>query len=296
MIVCVGFLIFFGETTLTILKVTKLNFAIVSVIIANIFLIIGLTYGIIMAIGYAGILNIEILKLLSSHIFSLVFGYVFITIIGLSMTLLPMFWLSHSFSWRSVKIALGLLSLAIVFILFDTSLLTDIAYVLLFLGFGFYIYEIYIIYHTRVRLEKDIYYLSMVFGFVSFVTTVGLFIWYMISQNEQMLYGAFWFGSFGFVAFIISGHLYKIVPFLIWYERFAPLVGKQKVPMLHDMIDDRSANIGFVFNSLGVVVSGVSIILKLDTVFTIGVLLLSIGSVILIKDIIYIIKFKENKI
>jgi hypothetical protein len=32
------------------------------------------------------------------------------------------------------------------------------------------------------------------------------------------------------------GYLYKIVPFLIWNTRFGPLVGRQKVPLMRDLL------------------------------------------------------------
>jgi hypothetical protein len=37
------------------------------------------------------------------------------------------------------------------------------------------------------------------------------------------------------------GYLYKIVPFLIWQVRYAPLVGRQPVPLLRDLVHQRVA-------------------------------------------------------
>lgn len=37
------------------------------------------------------------------------------------------------------------------------------------------------------------------------------------------------------------GYLYKIVPFLIWSERYGPLVGKQHVPLMREMLHERWA-------------------------------------------------------
>ena len=42
----------------------------------------------------------------------------------------------------------------------------------------------------------------------------------------------------------IAGHYYKIVPFLIWYHRFGPLVGTRKVPKVADLYSERIANGG----------------------------------------------------
>ena len=45
----------------------------------------------------------------------------------------------------------------------------------------------------------------------------------------------------GFLAQTIVGYAYKIVPFLVWNQRYAPLIGKAKVPMMHDLISKRLA-------------------------------------------------------
>jgi hypothetical protein len=102
-IVLIAMGIFLFETLMTIQKVKKLNFVMKTVLIANIFLFLGLIFGVIMALGYGGIVAVDITKYLISHIFLTFFGYVGITIMGMSLILLPMFWLSHSFSWKSVE-------------------------------------------------------------------------------------------------------------------------------------------------------------------------------------------------
>ena len=39
----------------------------------------------------------------------------------------------------------------------------------------------------------------------------------------------------------IAGHYYKIVPFLIWYHRFGPLIGIRKVPKVAELFSQRAA-------------------------------------------------------
>lgn len=41
------------------------------------------------------------------------------------------------------------------------------------------------------------------------------------------------------------GYLYKIIPFLVWQTRFSPLLGKQKVPLMRDMIKQRWAEVSW---------------------------------------------------
>lgn len=49
----------------------------------------------------------------------------------------------------------------------------------------------------------------------------------------------------GWVGQSIVGYLYKIVPFLIWQTRFGPLAGRQKVPLMRDLIHERWARASF---------------------------------------------------
>ncbi len=45
----------------------------------------------------------------------------------------------------------------------------------------------------------------------------------------------------GFLAQTIVGYAYKIVPFLVWNRRYAPLIGRTRVPMMQDLISKRLA-------------------------------------------------------
>jgi len=171
-----------------------------------------------MALGFAGVISIDFTSLLRAHVFLVLVGYVGITIMGMSMILLPMFWLSHSYSDKNVTYALWFISIGVI------------------------------------------------------VEVISSIIKY--------------------IGFMITGHLYKIVPFLVWYERFSPLVGKEKVPMLADMLPKKSANLQFIFSASGVVTGYFGLLLRDNTIFHIGVYALSIGSIFVLKDLLYMIRFK----
>lgn len=295
-VVLISLLIFVAETFLTINKVKKLNTVMTSVVVANLFLFFGMLFGITLALGYAGEISIDLHALLKAHVYLVLFGYVGITIMGISMVLLPMFWLSHSFSWKPVQSALWLISVGVVAVvissLSDIQFMAYIGYLLTLLAYGFYIYQIYIIYKTRVRIEKDIYRDSLLFSYGSFVVALLLGIAGFLSKNEHIFIAGGFLALVGFVAFLIIGHLYKIVPFLVWYQRFSPLVGKQKVPMLADMVPARSAKFGFGYNALGVTLSTLSIAAIQPLLFDAGVSFLLVGSIFVFKDILYMINYK----
>ena len=295
-IVLMSLLIFVLETFLTIKKVKKFNLVMTSVLLANSFLFLGLIFGILMALGYAGTIDIDIVSLLRAHIYLVLGGYVGITIMGMSLILLPMFWLSHSFTWKPVEYALIMISVGVISVMlssiFNSVVLEYSGYVLSMIALGLYFYQIYIIYKTRVRLDNDIYLHSLLFSYGSLAVALIMGVIYLIFPNGNLLLTIGWVLFLGYITFIITGHLYKIVPFLVWYERFSPLIGKQKVPMLADMIPVKSAKFQFIFSSSGVVICALGILIANDSVFKAGVSFLFVGSIFMIKDLMYMINFK----
>ena len=295
-VVLIALLVFVFETFMTIKKVEKFNLVMSSVALANGFLFFGLIFGIVMALGYAGVINVDIISLLKGHIYLVFMGYVGITIMGMSMVLLPMFWLSHSFSWNSVTYALWYISFGVVFVslsaIFDITFLEYSGYLLTLIAIGLYFNQMYVIYKTRVRVEKDIYFRSMVFAYISMLISLLLGTFYLISPSSELMLAIGWLVVFGYVTFMIVGHLYKIVPFLVWYERFSPLVGKKPVPMLADMLPQRSSNIQYIFSTTGVVLGFFGILLQQNELFNSAISFLVMGAVFVFKDLIYMIKFK----
>jgi len=291
----ISFGIFLLETFLTLSKLKNLNFVTLSVLIANLFLLTGLIVGIVLALGYSGMVAIDFNKFLTTHIYFVFVGYVGVSIMGISLVLLPMFWLSHSFSQMWVKLSLSLLSFGVVSVgagaIIDIYKIQQIGYIATLLAALFYGLQIVIIYKTRARIEKDIYLKSMVASFLFFLLSVCFSAVYLSNSLDRLLLTLGWFG-FGFITFMISGHLYKIIPFLVWYERFSPYVGKKKVPMLADMVPARSASAQFLFSVAGFSIVGFAFLFNNQTLFLGGVSFLVVGVIFLLKDIIYMINFK----
>ncbi len=293
----IAFGVFLLETSFTLKKVKKIDFVVSSVIVANLFLLTGLVIGIMLSLGYAGIISFDLHRFLTAHIYFVFIGYVGISIMGMSLVLLPMFWLSHSFGNIWVKSSLGILSAAVICVgtaaLIGDKTFNYTGYVLAFISAFLYLVQILIIYKTRARVENDIYLRSMKISFFFFLTAIVLSVFYMARSQDNVLLCLGWC-LLGFITFMISGHLYKIIPFLVWYERFSPYVGKKKVPMLADMVPVKSANLQVFFTGLGFLVTGAGFLFQSSDIFQPGLSFLFTGAVFLLKDIIYMIRFKEN--
>ncbi|MEK6660063.1 MAG: hypothetical protein AABY36_10305 [Campylobacterota bacterium] len=295
-VVLIAMMIFVMEIFLTIKKVKKLNLVMSSMLIANIFLFFGIIFGLVMALGYAGMIDININSLLRSHVFLVIIGYITVTIMGLSVVLLPMFGLSHGFSMKPLERALKIVSLAVLLVVLSSFIefkfLEYAGYILASVGLFIYFYFIKIVYKTRARKEIDIYAKSLIFSYFSLIASLVLGLMYLVVGYEPLLLTSAWMMFFGFFSFIITGHVYKIIPFLVWFERFSPLVGKQKVPMLADMLPKKSSSAQFLFCAVGTVIIAVAILLQNDIFIKAGASFLLMGALAFVRNVFYMINYK----
>jgi len=295
-VVLTSMMIFVMEIFMTIFKVPKLNLVMSSVLISNTFLFFGIIFGLLMALSYAGTISLDITSLLHGHVYLVIGGYITVTIMGLSIVLVPMFTLSHGFSMRPLEISITMMSLGVILVvvgsLLQTQFIEYLGYLFSIISLGFYFYIIYIIYSTRPRKENDVYAISLMFSYISMLVAIVIGIVYFITGKEELLLASTWLLLYGFFAFLITGHIYKIIPFLVWFERFSPLVGKQKVPMLADMVPYKSSQAQFVFSAIGVVLITIAIVTKTEILIGAGASFLVVGAFAFVRSVHYMIYFK----
>ncbi len=299
-LVLVAMMIFAVDVFLTIKK-TDLNTTTVKAVkFSNIFLLVGILSGFLMALGLSGFIGVDVERILKAHVYAVVGGYVLITIYGISLVLLPMFGLAHGFDERPVERALWLMVLAVVFVFVGAFFYLDwvsyFGYLLAFVSVAFYIYQVYLIYKTRVRKELDIWYKSILFGYWSFFLAYILGAVYLLSGGAilPLLHSAVWM-LFVFFAFLINGHLYKIVPFLVWFHRYSDKVGKERVPMLHEMYPKKMADFEFWFGAVGSILVAWGLLAKSDTLFKAGGSFLVAGGIFLVFSLFWMLRFGRVK-
>ncbi len=295
-VVLISMMIFVMEIFLTIKKVEKFNLVISSIFISNIFLFFGIIFGLVMALTYAGTIDTDINALLRGHVFLVIGGYITITLMGLSVVLLPMFGLSHGFSKKPLEVAMILMSIAVLSValssLVKLCILKYAGYILAIVSLIIYFYMVQTIYKTRARKEIDIYVKSLMFSYFSMISSILFAIAYLFFDYEPFMLSSGWFMFFGFFGFAITGHIYKIIPFLVWFERFSPLVGKEKVPMLVDMLPKKGSSAQFAFSSIGVVVIAVAISLQDVTLIKAGASFLLIGALAFVRNVFFMINYR----
>ncbi len=298
LMVLVAMLIFLADTILTLRKVERISLTVKTIGVTNAFLLLGILVGFAMALAIGAGVGVDIGRWLGAHIVLVLGGFVTLTIVGMSMVLLPMFGLSHGFDEtpvnRSFKImAAGVLAY-FVGTLFNSESIRFLSMIAIFIATGLYLWQIWLIYRSRARKESDIWFRSMVVGYSSLAFALLLAPFALIGRLESIAFASAWFLVMGFFTFLINGHLFKIVPFLVWFERYSPLVGKEKVPMLADMIPKKSGEFQFWFSTAGVIIAGAGLLFGSDELFRGGAAFMAIGAVFMFVSVRWMINFGKS--
>ncbi|MFA6138387.1 MAG: hypothetical protein WC667_09890 [Sulfurimonas sp.] len=263
---------------------------------SNLFLLLGIFSGIVMAFGLNGVLDINPHALLLAHTFGLVVGFVLLLIMGISIILIPMFGSAKRISDNEFSGTLFTLSFGVMTMmlspLFATPYLKNIAYALTIIAALLYLYQLFKMTASRAKITYDIWTKSMYVGFSSFIIAFILLISFVLNENELILKLGMWILLVGFFGFIIIGNFYKIIPFLVWFQIYAPLIEERAVPMLHELVPEKSTNIQWIFSTCGLLLSSTGIASQNLYFYYSGVTLLVAGALIFIITINKILKTK----
>lgn len=263
---------------------------------STLFLGIGLLIGIVMALGYGGIIPVEPTQWRMGHIFAVFGGYVMINIMGVSTVLLPMFGACNRVNDNDYRISFYTMILAVGMMLFASVVQIEmLEYTALWLGIGsviYYMFRVYRIFTSKKRGYSDIWERSVSVAFIALAFSVGSGMYGIVSGSEKAQMISFWFLTVGFIGFLITAHLYKIVPFLVWFERYAPYVDEREVPMLHQLLPTQWANIQWGFAVTGSVTIAAAMGSDSSVLWHTGAMLLVFSGVVLLAILIKVLDDK----
>jgi len=98
----------------------------------------------------------------------------------------------------------------------------------------------------------------------------------IVGARWQILFG--WFAIWGWAGMILHGMLTRIVPFLVWFHRVAPQIGKINVVSVRGLLSQQRIKIGFALHLASLALGAVAIITQADVVARMtGALLLAAG-------------------
>jgi len=130
----------------------------------------------------------------------------------------------------------------------------------------------------RKRRRSDASLLFWRMGLVTALLLVPLATAAILSDGNHWLILFGWLAIWGWAGMILHGMLMRIVPFLVWFHRIAPLIGKTRVPSMRSLLSQHRIGIGFAIHLTSLVLGAVAIITQADSLARItGVLLVATG-------------------
>jgi hypothetical protein len=223
---------------------------------ASVFMIVTPLYGVLLQLGLEQSLGVHRFHVIAVHAHVAIVGVVLMTIVGVAHRLIPMFLLSHGASERPAGVALVLLFLgAALFALPVGGMALDaIGGVLAAGGVVAFAVQAVLFFRARKRRALDAGMRLAAAGMLGLLAAIVIAPFALTHglTHLNLLVTYFWV-LLGALSLFVAGHYYKIVPFLVWYHRFGPLVGIRKVPKVGELFSQRVANIDAALLAIGYV-------------------------------------------
>jgi hypothetical protein len=305
-----AFALFVANLLATLAQVKKWNITGIHILAALVAILLAAALGFALAYNlWKPYLPGDHLHYLRAHAHLAFLGWVLLVVMGVAYKLIPMFSLAHGYSMAAGKWAFGLVSFATVglmtawsFNLFaghaGNSNSLEIFYALLLAGgIAAFLWQMWLVYRHRMRKQADVsmYHTLLSFIFLAFAAALGVAQFFLPAHWPQptregfiLLYG--WLAFIGFAGFIIVGQTYKILPFLVWFNKYSDKVGQAQVPMLKDMFDERLAKIELVLMLTGFSSAAVALPLANTSLFRIGATVLAGSAAIFVWNVTTIFK------
>lgn len=175
-----------------------------------------------------------------AHILLAVFGWVGSTVIGVGSHLIPMFALSRDASDVPAKIALPIWSSIPVFAAlgaFFGSPYLEFGFVAAGCGSVLWFAQVAIYFRTRMRKERDPG--LFLAGGATALLVASWIVGLMSKATDRAPLSFLSLVVIGWLTLFTLGIYHRVIPFLIWFARFARESGRGPVPKVKDLIDER---------------------------------------------------------
>lgn len=242
----VGFLILIIPMLISFKNVVHVTASVRAMITSLVFALIVVLMGMHLLSSY-GVGKFSSLHVLFANIHSVwaIFGFAGILIIGVSFHILPMFYVAPKFKSFCKQKVVWLITIGLLLWLLLNAFFQDFSIVAkIWVGLFFWAYAttVLIKLNQRRRPVSDvtIYYWRSAALFM----TLGMFAWVIddFYDERYIVIASILIGG-GFIFSIMSGMLYKIVPFLVWFHLNAK--GYMSIPTMNDMISKKLSKVQF---------------------------------------------------
>lgn len=273
-------------------KAEKSNIQAEFIITAALWFLVTVAIGVLMAFNLTyAFLPKEHLFYLKLHAHIGIAGWFLLLIMGAGSKLLPMFLLSSSINEKKLNTAYYLVNAAIIGFLVDALFFNGISRGILYLlialiGIIFFVSFIYEAYKKSARKNLDIGMKQSFYAFViisvcavfSVLNNLAIFKSAAFSLQITLVFGISVF--IGFISLLIMGQTLKILPFIVWLNKYQKLAGKGKIPLPKDLFSEKIANWQFIFFIVGFILLLFGILLSTVIVIQIASLLLIITALL----------------
>jgi hypothetical protein len=251
--------------------------------ITTVFLVVTPLYGTVLALDlHDGRLGGARFHVVAVHAHIAIAGIVLPVIVGVAHRLIPMFVLSHGASEVPARVSVALLFAGAVLLAVPVApQLQAAAGALVAAGVVAFAVQAVLFFRHRMRRTLDPGMRLAAAGIAGILGAVVLAP-FAIARGigDLHLLATYFVVLLGAIAIFIAGHYYKIIPFLVWYHRFGPLVGVRPVPKVAELFSQRAAHAGaamlvagWLGLALGTYVGSAAIVRTFATLFAAGVLL-----------------------
>lgn len=280
-----GVVLFIGNLSATLASAERRDVTWWALAAATFFLFVTFLLGLALTGNlHSGFLGASRFTALGVHLHVALAGWVLLVMIGVGHRLLPMFLLSHGAGDLGSRVAVGLVASGagvLAFLHHAPPLLGRwLPAALIGAGLAAFLLQARAFFRHRRRPDLDPG-LRLAAGGLA-VLAIGLLMAAPViagTASARFATAYVLFLVLG-IGLFVAGHYYKIVPFLVWFHRFGPLVGRSKVPTVSELYSARVASVAGGLMLLGVSALGASVILDAATPARIAALALLAGAAI----------------
>lgn len=249
-----GAFVFLLGTALYALKQTqKFSSTVKAIAISMLSGLITSFLGIWLLIDYAGKYSNMHEVVLAIHMVWGIFGFAGILIIGVAFKIIPMFYVAPGFKKFCKNWVVPLILLGVFLWTLFSIFLPSLAWIgLVIVATFFFAFSVTVIKKLNQRRRPISDVTVWYWRFAGANLFVGMIVWIVnefIGLNLDVYLSVFIGG--GFILSILTGMLYKIVPFLVWFHLNAK--GHFEIPTMREMIHVKIAKAQFGFHILSLI-------------------------------------------
>lgn len=241
-----GFLLMLGAIAFSLKSVNNFNATVKGITTSVFFGILIVLMGLYLLSSYIT-KDISAIHTIVANVHSVwaIFGFAGILIIGVAFQVLPMFYVAPHFKDFCLKRVVPIISIGLVIWLFLNIVYPEYAFIgksWVALFFWAFATTVSIKLNQRRRPVSDVtvwYWRS-----ASIFFTLGLFTWVLDEylNDDYIIVASILIGG-GFIISVMTGMMYKIIPFLVWFHLNAK--GYMSIPTMNEMINKNLSKLQF---------------------------------------------------